>query len=136
MHYIAYFGSVNQTYLPQDSVQNIIDIFLHSVHYTRFKLCSLHFPQPCTHSHPLLYIQVHLIRLHLNTSWKTRHLVISHITSEKSYLFPMCTQKNVHLVQFTKTDYENWALILNPISHNVTFFGVSLRCHGRSLRLT
>ena len=93
MHYIAYFGSVNQTYLPQDSVQNIIDIFLHSVHYTRLKLCSLHFPQPCTHSHPLLYIQVHLIRLHLNTSWKTRHLVISHITSEKSYLFPMRTQK-------------------------------------------
>lgn len=44
MHYIADFGSVILTYLPQDQYKKVFFFFfLHSVHYNRFKLCSLHF---------------------------------------------------------------------------------------------
>lgn len=70
------------------------------------------FSQLYTYLHPRLYIQVHLTRLHLNTSWKTRHLVFSHITSEKRYLVPTCTQTFYIWYNLQKCDHENSALDL------------------------
>lgn len=104
MHYISYFGPVIRTYLPQGSVQKVFFCL-----FFLFAFCPLYHMQilfstlflSCVHTYILLYIQVHLTRLHLNTSWKTRHLVFSHMTSKKrssSYVH----SKNLHLVQFTK----------------------------------
>lgn len=67
MHYIAYFGSVILTYLPQDSVQKVFLFCILSI-IAISTVVLYTFPQQCTHLNPRLYIQVHLIRLHLNTS--------------------------------------------------------------------
>ncbi len=101
MHYISYFGPVILTYLPQDSVQKLFFCILSILPYANFVLYT--FSQLCTYLHPLLYIQVHLTRLHLSTSWKTRHLVFSHMTSKKRDLFPTCTQKIYIRYNFQKT---------------------------------
>lgn len=57
------------------------------------------FPQLCTYLHQFKSVW-HKARLHLNTSWKTRHLVFSHITSEKSWPSPYVRSRNV--ARFTK----------------------------------
>lgn len=108
MHYIAYFG---------------FSLTYHKIQYKKvfffFAFCPLYQIQTlfytfsqCTYLHRLLYIQVHPTRLHLNTSWTTRHLVFSHITSEKRYLVPMCTPKIYIWYNLQKRDHGNSSLDL------------------------
>lgn len=83
---LLYFGSVILTYLPQDSVQkSLIFCILSIIPETRALFCP--FFLSCVHTY-ILYCMFESLRpkarLHLNTSWKTRHLVFSHITSENS----------------------------------------------------
>lgn len=98
------------TYLPQDSVQKSFFFFAFCPLY-QIQTLFYTFSQ-CTYLHRLLYIQVHPTRLHLNTSWTTRHLVFSHITSEKRYLVPMCTPKIYIWYNLQKRDHGNSSLDL------------------------
>lgn len=145
--HIAYFGSVILTYLPQDSVQkSLFFCILSIIPETRTLFCPLLLS--CVHTY-ILYCMFESLRpkarLHLNTSWKTRHLVFSHITSENSWSSPYVHSKNLHLLQFTKT--WSWKLGSSPtVTHSivlyfslkwhfVTLLTVFVRCSGRKVEI-
>lgn len=113
MHYIADFGSVILTYLPQDQYKKSVLFFCIRSIITDSNFVLYTSSQLCTYLHPILYFQVHLTRLHLNTSWKTRHLVFSHITSKKEI-----SSSSRALKTFTSgTIYKNviWKVNSRPI---------------------
>lgn len=109
MHYIAYFGFWLTYHKIQYKKSVVFFCILSIIPDSHFVLYTFSW---CTYLHPLLYIQVHPTSLHLNTSWTTRHLVFSHITSEKRYLVPMCTQKIYIWYNLQKRDHENSSLDL------------------------
>lgn len=113
-------------YSPQGSVKKkIFFFFLHSVLSYQIQMRALF---------ASLLLNKSIISsktgLHHNTSWKSRHLVFSHITSEKTW--------SSSCVQFTSgTIYKNMIRKSSNPAHCLTFatlFTASVRCHGRSSR--
>lgn len=126
MHYISYFGSVISDLPTTRFSTKKVSFFAFCPLYKSQTLFST--PSPSAvyilTSSTVYYIQVHLNRLHLNTSWKTRHLVFIHITTTKkkkkrkektTTIVSTCTQKIYNWYNLQKQWYENSRLITTSV---------------------